>query len=198
MSAFTQVGLLLINTIGSLFALVVLMRFLLQLVRADFYNPISQFIVKVTNPLLIPLRRVIPGFGGLDLASLLLAWLAQCVYIAAIAMMLGLGLPWANILVWGTIGLVSLLFNIYFWGLLIVVIASWIAPNSYNPALILINQLLEPVMGPIRAKMPDMGGLDLSPLIFILALKVAEILLLTPLYQLGQVPVALANVVIGL
>ncbi len=198
MSAFTQVGLLLINTIGSLFALVVLMRFLLQLVRADFYNPISQFIVKVTNPLLIPLRRVIPGFGGLDLASLLLAWLAQCVYIGAVSMMIGLGLPWANLLVWGTIGLVSLLFNIYFWGLLIVVIASWIAPNSYNPALILINQILEPVMGPIRAKMPDLGGLDLSPLIFILALKIAEIVLLTPLYQLGQVPFELAKVVVGL
>ncbi|ASP38144.1 YggT family protein [Bacterioplanes sanyensis] len=198
MSPLMQVGLLLVNTIGSLFALVVLMRFLLQLVRADFYNPISQFVVKVTNPLLLPLRRVVPGFAGLDVASLLLAWLVQCLYIGAIGVMLGLGLPWANILVWGTIGLVSLLFNIYFWGLLIVVIASWIAPNSYNPALILINQLLEPVMAPIRAKMPDMGGLDLSPLIFILALKVAEILLLTPLYQLGQVPMALANVVIGL
>lgn len=198
MSPLMQVGLLLINTVGSLFALVVLMRFLLQLVRADFYNPISQFIVKATNPLLLPLRRVVPGLGGLDLASLLLAWVVQCIYIGVIAMMLGFGLPWVNILVWGTIGLVSLLFSIYFWGLLIVVIASWIAPNSYNPALILINQLLEPVIAPIRAKMPDMGGLDLSPMIFILLLKVAEILLLTPLYQLGQVPLQLSNVVIGL
>ena len=78
-SAFSDVGLLLVNAIGSLVLLVILLRFLLQLVRADFYNPISQFIVKFTNPLLIPLRRIIPGFGGLDIASLLLAYLAQVI-----------------------------------------------------------------------------------------------------------------------
>ena len=131
--------------------LVVILRFLLQLVRADFYNPISQFIVKVTHPALIPLRRIIPGLGGLDLAALLLAYLVQT---AIIALIFGIkyhatvAMPWASFLLWAPIGLLSLILNIYFWGLIIIVVASWIAPNSYNPALILINQIMEPVVRP--------------------------------------------------
>ena len=87
-SPLTQAGLLLVNAIGSLVLLIVMLRFLLQLVRADFYNPLSQMIVKFTNPLLIPLRRVIPGFGGLDMASLVLALAIQYVIMALILMRL--------------------------------------------------------------------------------------------------------------
>src|SRR5690606_18268930 len=99
MSPLANVGLLLINTIGSLALLIVLLRFLLQLVRADFYNPISQMIVKLTSPLLTPLRRVIPGFGGLDIASLLLAYGIQIVTMALILLVAGMGadIPWANL-----------------------------------------------------------------------------------------------------
>ena len=77
MSTLSQVGMLLANTIGSMVLLIVVLRFLLQLVRADFYNPLSQFIVRFTNPALIPLRKVIPGFGGLDVASIVLALITQ-------------------------------------------------------------------------------------------------------------------------
>ncbi len=180
----------LINTIGSLALLIVLLRFLLQLVRADFYNPISQMIVKLTNPLLTPLRRVIPGFGGLDIASLLLAYGIQIVTMALILLVAGMGkdIPWANLLVWAPLGLFGLLLKIYFWGLIITVIASWIAPNSYNPALILINQILEPVVRPIRAKMPDLGGIDLSPIVVFLLIQVLEIIVIGPLAQMLAVP----------
>ncbi len=188
MSPFSQVGLLLINTVGSMVLLLVMLRFLLQLVRADFYNPISQFIVKFTNPVLVPLRRIIPGLGGLDIASLLLAYLVQLLTIAAILLVAGYGLPWANMIVWASVGVLSLILNIYFWSLIVVVIASWIAPNSYNPALILINQILEPVVRPIRAKMPDMGGIDLSPIIVFLLIQIVEILLLRPLAVMAHVP----------
>src|SRR5690606_24730273 len=160
-------GLLLINTIGSLALLIVMLRFLLQLVRADFYNPISQMVVKLTNPLLLPPRRLIPGFGGLDVASLVLAYGIQIIVMALVLLIdeMGGNIPWANLLVWAQQGLFALLLNIYFWGLIITVIATLIGPNSYNPTLILINQLLEPVVRPIRAKMPDMGGIDLSPIV---------------------------------
>ncbi|MDK2776722.1 MAG: YggT family protein [Pseudomonadota bacterium] len=188
MSPFSQVGLLLINTVGSIVLLLVMLRFLLQLVRADFYNPISQFIVKFTNPVLVPLRRIIPGLGGLDIASLLLAYLVQLLTIAAILLVAGYGLPWANMIVWAAVGVLSLMLNIYFWGLIVVVISSWIAPNSYNPALILINQILEPVVRPIRAKMPDMGGIDLSPIIVFLLIQIVEILVLRPLAVMAHVP----------
>ncbi len=190
MSPMSQVGLLLINSIGSLVLLIIFLRFLLQLVRADFYNPLSQMIVKFTNPMLIPLRRVIPGFGGLDVASLVLAFAAQYLLIMLILVVAGYGLnlPWGMMLGWSAVGLLKLVLNIYFWGMLIMVIASWVAPNSYNPALILINQLLEPVTAPVRRIMPDMGGLDLSPVIVLLGIKILEILLLTPMAMGLQVP----------
>ncbi|WP_370292757.1 YggT family protein [Thalassolituus sp.] len=190
MSPLSQAGLLLINSIGSLILLIIVLRFLLQLVRADFYNPLSQMIVKFTNPILIPLRRVIPGFGGLDIASLVLAFIAQYLLITLIAMVAygTAALPWVAMLGWALLGLVKLIFNIYFWGMIIMVIASWVAPNSYNPALILINQLLDPLMRPIRNVMPDMGGLDLSPLVLILALQVLEVLLINPMAVALSVP----------
>lgn len=191
MSPITNVGLLLLNTVGSMVLMIIMLRFLLQLVRADFYNPISQFVVKFTNPLLVPLRRIIPGFGGLDVASLVLAYAAQALLLALLLLMTGYqnGNPfWMNALMWAPLGLLALVLNIYFWGLIITVIASWIAPNSYNPALILINQILEPVVRPIRARLPDMGGLDLSPIAVFLAIQIAEILLLGPLAQMLGVP----------
>lgn len=197
MSPLSQAGLLLINSIGSLVLLVIVLRFLLQLVRADFYNPMSQMIVKFTNPLLIPLRRIIPGFGGLDVASLVLALAAQYLLIVLVLMIAGFGmnLPFVAMIGWAAVGLGSLLLNIYFWGLLIVIIASWIAPNSYNPALILINQIIDPVMRPIRTKMPDLGGLDLSPMVLMLGIKVIEILVLYPLTTVLGIP---SGILLGL
>ncbi|MFL0806308.1 MAG: YggT family protein [Oceanobacter sp.] len=193
MSPFSQAGLLLVNSIGSLILLIFLLRFLLQLVRADFYNPISQFVVRFSNPLLVPLRRMIPGFGGLDVASLVLAYGTQLILMAAILMVAGqTALPWMNLVFWALIGVFSLFVNIYFWGLLIMVIASWLAPNSYNPALILINQILDPVMRPIRRMMPDLGGLDLSPIVLMLTIQMVEILVIYPAAQASMMPKALA------
>jgi len=188
-SPLLQAAQLLVNAIGSLVLLIVMLRFLLQLVRADFYNPISQMIVKFTNPMLIPLRRVIPGFGGIDVASLVLAFAVQ--YVIAVLVLLVAGasaIPFVALIGWTAVGLLKLITGIYFWGMLIMVIASWVAPNSYNPALILINQILEPVIRPIRNKMPDMGGLDLSPLVMILGIQLVEILLIYPLAQMLSVP----------
>ena len=189
-SPLTQAGLLLVNAIGSIVLLIVMMRFLLQLVRADFYNPISQMIVKFTNPMLIPLRRVIPGFGGLDVASLVLAVGVQYLILALILILAtgGANLPFIEMVGWAFVGILKLLFSIYFWGMLIVVIASWVAPGSYNPALILINQLLEPLIRPIRKILPDMGGLDLSPLVVMLGIQLAEVLVLYPLKQVLGIP----------
>jgi len=188
-SPLLQAAQLLVNAIGSLVLLIVMLRFLLQLVRADFYNPISQMIVKFTNPMLIPLRRIIPGFGGIDVASLVLAFAVQ--YVIAVLVLLVAGasaIPFVALIGWTAVGLLKLITGIYFWGMLIMVIASWVAPNSYNPALILINQILEPVIRPIRNKMPDMGGLDLSPLVMILGIQLVEILLIYPLAQMLSVP----------
>ncbi len=187
MTPLTQAGMLVINTLFGLYLLVVILRFLLQLVRADFYNPISQFIVKATNPPLIPLRKMIPGWGGIDIASLVLALLVQAIAIVLILLLNGIQPP-LQVALWAAIGVLSLILKVYFWGLLITVIASWIAPNSYNPALILINQILEPAMKPIRKMMPDMGGLDISPIIMFLGIQVLEILVVQGLAQASGMP----------
>ena len=120
----------------------------------------------------------------------MLAFIAQYLLITLIAMVAygTAALPWVAMLGWALLGLVKLIFNIYFWGMIIMVIASWVAPNSYNPALILINQLLDPLMRPIRNVMPDMGGLDLSPLVLILGLQVLEVLLINPMAVALSVP----------
>ena len=108
MSAFNEIFIYLLQTFLSLYLVAMLLRFLLQLVRADFYNPISQFLVKITNPLVIPLRKIVPGFGGLDVASLLLALLLQLAGIIALLLVNGLGLPNIGLLlVWSILGVVG-------------------------------------------------------------------------------------------
>lgn len=177
-SAFTDIGLMIVNTIAGLFLFVVVLRFLLQAVRADFYNPVSQFIVKVSNPLLTPIRKLVPGFGGYDVAALVLAVLVQLLTICITFVLLGLWpLPIFNIAIWSVLGTAGIFLDLYFWGLLIVIIISWIAPHNPNPAIDLLKQVIEPIMKPIRDRMPDMGGIDLSPIIVILLLRVVETLL---------------------
>ena len=127
----------------------------------------------------------------------MLALAALYLLIVLVLMIAGFGvnLPFVAMIGWAAVGLGSLLLNIYFWGLLIVIIASWIAPNSYNPALILINQIIDPVMRPIRTRMPDLGGLDLSPMVLMLGIKVIEILVLYPLTTVLGIP---SGILLGL
>jgi YggT family protein len=159
---------------------VVLLRFLLQLARADFYNPITQFVVKATNPPLRPLRKIIPGWGGIDGASLVLAVIIQAITFFLILIALNGGIPSMNpltLLVWAVLNVLGLIVKIYFWSVIAVVVVSWIAPQSGHPAIQLVAQLTEPVMSPVRKVMPSMGGLDLSPIIVFLILNVISVVI---------------------
>ncbi|RBW51125.1 YggT family protein [Marinobacter sp. F3R11] len=157
---------------------IILLRFLLQLARADFYNPISQFAVKATNPLLRPMRRIIPGWGGIDGAALVLAVIIQAITFFLILIALNGGIPSFNpiiLLVWAVLNVLDLIIKIYFWSVIAVVVVSWIAPGSGHPAIQLVAQITEPVMRPVRKLMPSMGGLDLSPIIVFLILNVLSV-----------------------
>ncbi|MGH1372292.1 MAG: YggT family protein [Cellvibrionaceae bacterium] len=178
MGPLQEIGTLILQTLGSLYLMVVMLRFLLQVARADFYNPMSQFIVKATNPVVIPVRRVVPGVLGVDIASIViaLALLFGLIELSELVIQGQLQNP-LLVLFWSLIGCVGLIANIYFYGLIIMVIASWVAPQSSNPALILIHQLIEPVMSPIRKILPDMGGIDISPIFAFLLLKVGFVLI---------------------
>ncbi|MCO1334846.1 YggT family protein [Microbulbifer sp. OS29] len=177
-NTFSNIGVYVVGILGILYLFAVLMRFLLQLARADFYNPISQGIVKVTNPLLLPLRKVVPGFFGIDMASVVLALLVGLVMILICGLLAGgVLLNPLSALLWSLIGSVSTVIAVVFIGLLISIVASWIAPNSGHPALILLHQLLEPFCGPVRRLIPQLGVIDISPIFVFILLTVADKLL---------------------
>ncbi|PTQ72890.1 YggT family protein [Pseudomonas sp. GV071] len=178
-----------LQTLGSLYLLIVLLRFILQLVRANFYNPLCQFIVRATQPLLKPLRKIIPGFGGLDIASLVLAIVLQFILIA-LTLLLTYGI-FANpvqMLIWSLIGITALFLKVFFFALIVSVILSWVAQGSHNPGVELVNQICEPVLAPIRRILPAMGGLDLSPIFAFLALKLIDMLVIQNLMVMSGMP----------
>lgn len=173
-----EIAHLLITFASSIYITIVMVRFLLQLVRADFYNPLSQFIVKATSPLLLPLRKIIPGFFGIDFASLVLALALQIATIEALSVVLGKGtIPILPVLVYSVFELISLTLNIYLFSFIILVIISWIAPHGHNPVVGLMTSLTEPVLKPIRNVLPPMGGLDFSIMIAILLIYILKILI---------------------
>ncbi len=175
----------LINTVFGLYILAVMLRFLFQLVEAEFYNPISQFLVKITHPPLRILRRIIPSFGRLDSASLVLMLLLQILadYLAFVLQgggQVGIGMLIASALV----QLVNLAFNVFIYAIIIQAIMSWINPDPYNPVFSLLTQLTEPILRPCRRIIPLMGGLDLSPLLALVALQIAKMLIMPPLQKI--------------
>ncbi|MBD9426334.1 YggT family protein [Pseudomonas sp. PDM15] len=194
MSGFAEALIYIIQTLGSLYLLIVLLRFILQLVRADFYNPLSQFTVKATQPLLKPLRRIIPGFGGLDLASLILAILVQLVLMVVVVLIAGanpvaIGL---QLLVWAIIAVTSLFLKIFFFAMIISVILSWVAPGSYNPGAQLVNQICEPLLAPFRKLIPNLGGLDISPIFAFIALNLLDRFVIGNLATMTGMPAILS------
>jgi YggT family protein len=122
---------------------------------------------------------VIPGFGGIDFASRVLALILQMLLMTVIIKLMGYALPNVlQLLVWSMVALTALFLKIFFFALIISVILSWVAPNSSNPAAMLVHQLCEPVLAPIRKILPSMGGLDLSPIFGFIALRLFDMLII--------------------
>ena len=178
MSSVNQALLFLVQNIFQLYIFVVLIRFLLQVAKADFYNPISQFVVKATAPVLNPLRRIIPGVAGLDIASLVLALALYAVMLLLVFLIATGGIANPIQLLIGTVaGVVNSLVNIYFFGIIISAILSWIPPAQNHPVAQLIFQLVEPALAPFRKLLPDMGGIDITPILAIMIFQVIRILI---------------------
>lgn len=178
----------LIRTLFGLYIAVVLVRFMLQWARADFYNPISQFVVRVTSPVLRPLRQVIPGYRGLDLASLVLAWALMVAQLGLIAGLLGVGGSVLGALFWAIPALLELVIDIFLFAVLVRVVLSWLNPDPYNPAMALLARLTDPLLEPARRLIQPIGGLDLSPMAVMIALVLVQMLLVPPLEALTGSP----------
>ena len=167
----------LLDVLFDTYAFVVLARFILQLVRADFYNPMSQFTIKVTNPLLVPLRRIIPGIGGIDLASVVLLLAIELTKIILLSFILAGALPDPLTLTLGTLlATISLVISFFTYAIFMQVIISWVS-QGYSPAAQILHQMTEPLLKPARRLIPPMGGLDLSPMLVLLLLSFVRILL---------------------
>ncbi len=175
MTTMSAVSTYLVQTLGSFFLTLVILRFLLQLVKADFYNPISLFIVNATQLASSPIRALLPAFRSFDVASLVLAILLQWIIIQLTYTINNLGVVNFFIAIsWGFVGILSMILNIYMYGLLATIVISWIAPQSQHPAIILINQIIYPAMEPFRKLIPSLGMIDLSPMLFFIVLNVID------------------------
>ena len=169
--------LFLIDTFIDIYCYIVFARFLLQVVRADFYNPVSQFVLKATNPILKPLRRVVPGFGGLDIASLTLVLLLQIVKVLCLAFFLIGGLPPVlNLTMASLLSSAGFVIDFFFYAIFLQVILSWISQGNYSSFSSLLDQITSPIMSPVRKIIPSMGGLDLSPMVVLLGIQFIKIL----------------------
>lgn len=184
-----------IQTLGSLYLLIVLMRFILQVVRANFYNPLCQFVVKATQPLLKPLRRIVPSMFGLDMSSLVLAFLLQLALFAVVLVLKGLRPDTVLMVPWALIGILSLFLKILFWSMIISVILSWVAPDSRSPGAELVKQITEPVLAPFRRWVPNLGGLDISPIFAFIALQLLQIWVIPYLAEFTGMPPLLYSLI---
>jgi YggT family protein len=168
-----------ISTVAQLFLFVMLLRFWLPWLRADFRNPIAQGILRLTSPLVIPVRRLIPPIGRLDTATVVVAFAIQYLTVLIILTLSAVTPSIAPIALTSLIDLVLLSMRLFTFAIFIHIILSWIAPGTYNPATAFISMLVEPVMRPFRSIIPPIGGLDISPIFAIIALQAGSIFLST-------------------
>jgi len=183
-SYFSGLGVFLIDTFVSLYLFALMLRFLLQWAEADFYNPISQFLVKLTHPPLRYLRRFIPSVRRIDSASLVLMLAVQILSDYLVFTLQQISASPASLLLVALGQLLELLYNILFYSILISVVLSWVAPRGYNPAMKLLYDLTDPLLAFFRRFLPPMGGIDISPLLALVALQFAKMAILPLLQQM--------------
>jgi len=174
---FEQIGELRIRTAFGLVAYLALARFFMQVFRAPFRNPVGQFVVALTDWAVLPLRRVVPAAGGLDLASLVLAWLAKLLELIALYSLVGGGLSTAGTLLffWSVLELFRACLYLAMFVVIINVIMSWVSP--YSPLSPVFDALTRPLYGIFRRFIPPIGNIDLSPLFVVILIQVLLIAL---------------------
>lgn len=175
-SQLGNAGLLLVNTLINIYLFLMMLRFLLQASRADYYNPLSQSVVKLTQPVV----RLFQGFlgpvmGRFDLATLAAAFVLKAVAIVVILQVAGFGMPpLAGVAIGAVAAIANAILKIYFFALIVMIILSWVAPNASHPGALLVMQLVEPIMAPLRRVIPPIGMIDLSPIVAFIAISIID------------------------
>ena len=176
MSALQNVGIFLVDTLFSLYIGAVLLRLLLALARANFYNPLSQFLVKITNPVLVPMRRMIPAMGKVDTAAVVLAVGLTVIKVLLLLGLKGGGADLFGIVVFSVLEVIRTVIHIYIFALVVQAVLSWAGNTHGNPLADLLNSLTEPLLRRIRGFVPVIGMVDLAPMVAILLLYVVLII----------------------
>lgn len=164
-----------VNAITSLYLLVLLLRFWMPWLRADFRNPLAQGILRFTSPIVIPVRRVVPSFGRLDTATVLVAFVIQYLTVLLLLLILGRSAGIVAVAVTSIVKLVVLSINLFVYAIFIRIILSWLSQGGYNPATAIITTLTEPLLRPFRRIIPPLGGFDISPIFAVILLLAATI-----------------------
>ena len=185
MGYFANAGQIVIQFVFVALVTLIVLRVLLQRVRANFYNPICQFVYKATNPVLMPLRKVIPAWRNLDIAGIALAWLVTALKLVLLYATVGQTLGVLGLAVLALADLIDFVLLLYIVLVLARVVISFAGADSYHPIVPPILQLTEPVMKPFRRLLPNVGGLDFSPVVVLLAITLARVLIAKPLLDLG-------------
>ena len=193
---FANASVFLVQTFFGLYLILVLVRFLMQVSRADYYNPICQVVVRLTDPAIKPFNKVLPRIVGIDFATLIVALLIQVVAISLVMLLTDNLIFHPTYIGWALVGLASMILDIYFFALIAMVIGSWIVPHSNHPAMSLIIQLTDPICTPARKLLPPMGGLDFSIiLVFVVITLIDTFLVIQPLAIALGIP---SGLVLGL
>lgn len=171
----------LVNVLFDLYMGALLLRVLLQWVKADFYNPLSQLVWKLTNPPVQPLRALVPRYQNIDTATLLVLLVVAIAYIALVSWMFSPGISPLNVVWFAVLKCIALTISLYTLSLFTQAILSWMGPGANNPAASILWSLNEPLLKPIRRFIPSVAGMDLSPLVVMLALQVLSRLVPLPL-----------------
>jgi YggT family protein len=173
----TQALYFIVKTLTQLFLLLLLLRFWLPWLRADFRNPIAQGILRFTSPLIIPVRRVLPSVGRLDTATILVAFVLEFLTIFALLAIFGQKVEPIYVVWTAALELVILSLNLFFFAIIVKIVLSWVSPQSHSPITALVNTIAEPVLAPFRRIIPTAGGLDISPIFAVILLQASVIFL---------------------
>lgn len=186
---FQDAGLFLISTLFDLYLMILVVRLILCWIRADYFNPITQFVVKLTNPIVIPLRKILPTRGNIEWATVVIILLVELIkFLLIITISVGMAKNPFGLLILCLADFLKLIINTFFYAILIQAILSWVQPG-YSPISQLLSKISSPIMRPIQRIVPPVGGFDISPIPALILLQLLIIILVTPFYNLGMVMV---------
>lgn len=194
-SQLGSAGLMLVNSLINIYLFLLMLRFLLQASRADYYNPLSQSVVKITQPVVGLFQGFLgPVAGRFDLATLAAGFVLKVVSMIAIFMVIGVGMPpIAGLVIAGVAALANAILKIYFFAMIVMIILSWVAPNASHPGALLVMQLVEPIMAPVRKVIPPLGMIDLSPIVVFIAINLVDGLVVGSLIRAAGISGALVG-----